>query len=99
MYRVTWLFAGIVIGAVGILGAQSYHFIHTKDGIKVVAKRHASLTDTYLDVRSWGLADWTKHPDLMVALTQNNRQDIFQSSGSLENSVESVWQSFEQPKR
>ena len=74
--RLSWLISGMVLGAVLTLGAQRYHVVHTKDGLTLVPKRNATLSDAYVDVRTWGVADWSKHPDLLWSLHSNNRTDI-----------------------
>ena len=98
MWRVTWLLGGVVLGAVLTIGAQSYHVIHTKEGLKFVAKRNATLSDTYVDVREWGVTEWSKHPDLMWTLAQNDRKDIL-NTNVLERDMQGVWQMFDGDRR
>lgn len=76
MGRLGTFFFGLVLGAVLTLGAQSYHVIRTDDGIKLLPKRQVSLSDTYLDVRGWGLKQWSEHPDVLWSLTEYKRDDI-----------------------
>ena len=98
MWRITWLLGGVILGATLTLGAQSYHVINTKDGIKLVAKRNSTLTDTYVDVRQWGVAEWSKHPDLMWTLAQNDRKDVL-GTQTLEHDLQGVWQMFDSHKK
>ncbi len=98
MWRITWLVGGIILGSLLTLGAQRYHVIHTKDGLKMVAKRTSTLTDTYVDVREWGVVEWSKHPDLVWTLTQNDRKDVL-GSHTLENDMQGVWQMFDSERK
>jgi len=34
----------------------------------IVPKRRAGLDDTYVDVRDWGITEWSEHPDLVYTL-------------------------------
>ena len=47
-----------------------------KPGCHEAAKRQATLADTYIDVRHWTVADWSKHPDLMLSLSQNGQSSV-----------------------
>jgi hypothetical protein len=76
MGRLGTFFFGIVLGCMLTLGAQSYHVIRTSEGFKLLPKRHVTLSDTYLDVRGWGVGDWSQHPDVLWSLAQNKRDDI-----------------------
>jgi hypothetical protein len=55
---------------------MNYHIVRTDDGMTFVPKRHATLEETYLDIREWALSDWTNHPDFVWAIYKNDRQDL-----------------------
>jgi hypothetical protein len=76
MRKLLWMFAGIAIGAVGMWTSMNYHVLRTNAGMAMVPKYRAQLNGTYLDVREWGVTEWTEHPDLVLTLEKNKRSDI-----------------------
>lgn len=76
MRRILWLGCGTVFGAVMMWAAMSYHLIRTRDGITMVPKYHAQLASTFIDVRQWGVTEWTEHPELVMTLERNQRTEI-----------------------
>lgn len=68
--------AGLILGAAATLVAMNYHIVRTADNVAFVPKRYAGLQDSYVDVRNWGIADWTEHPDFVWTLYKNDRQDL-----------------------
>ena len=48
--------------------AFTLHFVRTDDDLLIVPKRSPNLDDTYVDVREWGLTEWSEHPDLVYTL-------------------------------
>lgn len=76
MRRIVWLGFGTVLGAMLMWAAMNYHVLRTRDGIAWVPKYHARLASTFVDVRSWGVTEWTEHPELVLTLEQNQRTEI-----------------------
>ena len=76
MFGLYKFISGMVVGSVATLAALNFHLIRTTDSWAVVPKRHLALTDTYVDIRDWGLSDWTEHADLVYTLHKNGRQDL-----------------------
>ena len=74
--RLAWLFAGVLLGAFGMWGSMNYHLLRTRDGIACVPKYRARLAGTFIDVREWGLTEWTEHPELVMTLEQHDRTEI-----------------------
>lgn len=70
------LFIGMVFGAILAVEVMNYHVIRTESSWGFVPKRYAALSGTYFDTRGWTLTDWTRHPDLVWTLYQNERQDL-----------------------
>lgn len=77
----TFLF-GMFVGGLLIYGSLHYHLINAPSGLHLIPKLNSTLAETYVDIRGFGLADWTNHQDLAGALLAANRQDLLASSSS-----------------
>jgi hypothetical protein len=86
MSRLSSFLTGLVVGALLCYGATNYHVVRAQDGIHFVHKTRARLSETYVDVRAFGLSDWSAHPELAAALAQGNKQHIMQDAAA--NSVQ-----------
>jgi hypothetical protein len=82
MSRVWSFLLGCVVGAALLHVAMNYHFVRSSDGFHAVAKTPARLSETVVDVRSFGMADWTNHPQLAGALVQANKQHLLGESAT-----------------
>jgi hypothetical protein len=67
---------GMIVGAGLMSFAFKYHVMYAKDGLVLIPKKQASLSDPYVDVRSWKFSDWQAHPDLVQSLMANGRSDL-----------------------
>jgi hypothetical protein len=76
MRRILWLGFGTVFGAFLMWAAMNYHLLRTRDGVACVPKYHARLASTFIDVRQWGVTEWTEHPELVLTLERNQRTEI-----------------------
>lgn len=76
-----WAFLlGMAAGAVLIQAATSYHVVRAADGIHFVAKQPPRLAETYVDIRSFSMSDWSGRPQLASALVQANLQHLLGNS-------------------
>ncbi len=80
MKRIKYLLLGIVIGGASVAGALQYHVVQTAEGLQFVPKVDSTLTDTYVDIRSFGVDDWNEHRPLVDALIKADRQDILKGA-------------------
>ena len=79
-----WPFVwGAVVGGTLVDGAMSYHVINTQDGLNFVPKVTAGFGDTYVDIRGFGLDDWTRHRALAMALIKAGKADLMGDTASL----------------
>jgi hypothetical protein len=76
MRRLMTVLFGIGLGAGLVLFACHYHLIRTKQEHLVVRKQQISLTNSYVDVRLWGLSEWQEHPKLARAVVDAGHSDI-----------------------
>jgi hypothetical protein len=86
MPRIFSFFTGMVAGAFLTMGAMNFHVVRAQDGFHLVHKIRPQLSETYLDVRSFGVSDWSAHPDLVADLLHDNQQSLMQ--GSAANSLQ-----------
>ena len=73
------VFFGFLLGAATTYSAFSYHLIRADEGLVLVPRQRASLTDAYADIRNWQANEWTQHLDLAQALVEDGRGDLIQS--------------------
>ena len=73
---------GMIVGAALLHGAMNYHFVRSGDGWHVVAKQPARLAESYVDIRSFTMADWSNHPQLVSALVQADKQHLLGDAAS-----------------
>lgn len=89
MKRVSAFLAGIVVGMATLHTVMSYHLVQSKDGIHLIAKTPARLSESFVDIRSFTFSDWSGHPQLASALVQAGQQHLLGDSAatSLRQSV------------
>jgi hypothetical protein len=87
MSRLSSFLLGVAAGVMLCYGATNYHVIRAQDGFHLVHKQHAQLAEAYVDVRAFGVGDWTNHAELASALVAENKQYLME--GAAANSLES----------
>ena len=98
MRRLMTFLMGMVAGGLLLWGALQYHVLRTKDGIRLVQKVDAKLANTYVDIRGFRVADWTRHTDLALALANANQQDLMENAAhdALQNGLDRLLERGEQ---
>ncbi len=76
MRRLMTFLMGMVVGGLLLWGALQYHVLHTKSGLRLIPKVNANLAKTYVDIRSFTVADWARNTDLVLALTNANQKEL-----------------------
>ena len=76
MGRLLLFLCGVVIGGGAVYGSLEYHLVRTPEGFVPVPKLNAAWNDTYVDVRSFGFDDWTRHKGLMAALIAAKKDQV-----------------------
>ncbi len=82
MKRLMTFLCGMIVGAVLLFGALQYHVIRANDGLHLVPKLNAKLAATYVDIRSFTLADWAQNPDLAAALINDDQHELVEEAAS-----------------
>jgi hypothetical protein len=73
---------GMIVGGGLMWFAFRHHLVYAKDGLTVVSKRQASLSELYVDIRNWKPADWQAHPQLVYSLIASGRNDLINAPSS-----------------
>ena len=99
MKRLMTFLCGMIAGAVLLFGALKYHVIRANDGLHLVPKLDAKLEATYVDIRSFTVADWAQHPDLAVALINDDQRALVEdaTSDALRNGLDRFFEGNSRP--
>ena len=82
MRRLSSFLLGMATGPAMLYVAMNYHVLRAGDGFHFVAKQSPRLSDTFVDIREFGIADWAGHPQLAAALVQANKQYLVGDSAA-----------------
>lgn len=82
MSRIWAFLTGMLCGALVLHVAMNYHVVRSNDGLHLVGKSPARLSETFVDIRAYGIADWTGHPQLAAALVESNKQHLLGDSAA-----------------
>jgi hypothetical protein len=82
MSRIWSFLIGMAAGALLLYTAMNFHVLRSRDGFHLVVKRPARLSESYVDIREFGMADWTSHPQIATALVQANKQHLLGDSAT-----------------
>lgn len=80
MKRFSSFLAGVVVGAVGLYWAMTFHVVRANDGLHVVRKVTCGLSDAYVDIRAFNSADWYQHTGLSVAVVHAGKEHLLSDS-------------------
>ncbi len=90
MRRLFALASGVLLGAVLMWVALQYHVLRTNGGLVMTPKRTATLRESYLDVRRFGVSDWAAHSDVVWSLTQNGKTDVLGDASVVDTTLKDV---------
>jgi hypothetical protein len=80
MNRIGTFFLGFLVGGVVVYTSLHFHIVRATEGLHFVPKVTSTFSETYVDVRDFGLDDWSQHPALVAALTQAGKTSILQGA-------------------
>jgi len=80
MRRLMTFLSGVVAGGMLTYLAMNVHVIRAEDGFHVVSKIEARLAETYVDIRSFGVADWAGRTRLAAAIANSNKRELLDQS-------------------
>ncbi len=61
-------------------GVTTYHVVRASNGFHLIPKQPSRLGETFVDIRSFTMTDWTARPQLASALVQANQQQLLGDS-------------------
>jgi hypothetical protein len=82
MPRLSSFLFGMVAGAGLLQGVTTYHIVRASDGLHFIAKQPPRLGETYVDIRSFSMTDWSARPQLASGLVQANQQQLLGGSAA-----------------
>ena len=80
MNRISVFFLGMVVGAVGLYCATTYHIVRADDGVHFVPKVSSGLGDAYVDIREFDAAQWNEHKNVALALINADKEELLGES-------------------
>lgn len=93
MSRLGSTLTGVVLGGGLVYGALNYHVLRTPEGVELVPKLSATFSDTYLDVRQYGVSEWADHDQVTRAIVKSGKDHILKDSAtrSVQEGINSLW--------
>jgi hypothetical protein len=93
MSRLGSTLTGVVLGGALVYGALNYHVLRTAEGVELVPKLSATFSDTYLDVRQYGVAEWADHEQVARAVVKSGKDHILKDAAtrSVQEGINSLW--------
>lgn len=82
MRKLAIFFFGMVVGAGLVCFAFKYHVLYATEGVVLIPKPQANLSDIYVDVRNWKPSDWQARPELVRSVLAHGRSDLIGNSAS-----------------
>lgn len=71
---------GMVCGAALLFVAMHYHIVRGNEGVVLVPKISNSLSDVYVDIREFDLAQWKQHKPLAAAIMKSSQSHLLEDS-------------------
>ena len=96
MSRLSSFFLGAVVGGVLVFGAVKFHVVRAGEGFHLIPRIDPTLRDVYVDIRHFGLTDWSNHRSLAAAIIRAKKEHLLQDSATagfregLKNAVDNI---------
>ena len=92
MNRFSCLVVGAILGAGLVYGSLTHHVLRTDTGLEFIPKAQAGFQETYLDVRQFGVSNWTDHQAVAQAVVKAGKEALLKDSArnSLERGVDNL---------
>ena len=76
MGRLGIFVCGCLIGGLTVFLSLHYHIVRASDGWHPIRKVHPRFTETYVDIREFGISQWQQHPGLIAAIVNAERHEL-----------------------
>jgi len=71
---------GMICGAGLLYTAMHYHVVRGTDGVVLVPKISNNLSDVYVDIREYDLAQWQEHKPLAAAIMKSSQSHLLEDT-------------------
>lgn len=96
MGRLFTLGVGVIVGVILMFFCFHYHVVKTSDKTLIVPKKSATLSETYVDISTWGIQEWSEHPDLADDMIRAGHSQMVRRSIS-QNLLDNIMDQFNPP--
>ena len=76
MSRLGTFFLGFLVGGAVVYTSLHYHIVRAHEGIHMIPKMRSTFSETYVDVRNFGVQDWSQRASLAAAVTAAGKTEI-----------------------
>ena len=74
MGRLGIFVCGFLIGGLTVFLSLHYHIVRAHDGLHPIPKVNPRFTETYVDIREFGMSQWQQHPGLIAAIVKSEKR-------------------------
>ncbi len=88
---------GFLLGGFTVFLSMHYHIVRANDGWHPIRKVNPRFSETYVDIREFGMSDWRQHPGLVAAIVQAEQSELLGDAAvqPLRNAFDNALDSFE----
>ena len=99
MGKLGTFFAGFILGGFIVYMSLHYHFVYANDGVHMIPKISSKFAETYVDIRSFGLTEWTEHDELAFAIARAGKEHLIQgaTTQAIQNSINRAFERLNLP--
>jgi hypothetical protein len=99
MRRFTTFLFGFMLGGVTVYLSLHYHVVRTDSGMHLVPKLQSTFSETYVDIRGFGVDKWDQHRLLAAAITRAGKTELFHGVivQSMPSGVDEFFKNLERP--
>ena len=92
MRRIGTFLIGVIFGGLVVFTSLNYHVLKTDEGLYLIPKLESGFGQAYVDIRKFGVPDWTEHPALAEAIIKSDKSHLLkEAAGSaVRNTVRSA---------
>ena len=95
MSRIPTFFTGFVLGGVLVYVALHYHVVRADDGVHLVPKMSSDFSQSYVDIRDFGILEWNENRALAAAIVRADKEHLLKemTSSPLRRTLDGVLES------
>lgn len=78
--RLWTFFFGFLLGGIVVYTSLHIHVVRAEDGFHMVPKLQSTLSQTYVDIRGFGIEQWNAHRLLAASITRAGKTQLFRGA-------------------